>query len=77
MLPGRLFAYADAHRYWIGVNYKQVPVNKPQCPIHSYSKDGAMRVQNVIQTHRLRPTEPCPIKLNLWRNADIRWTQPF
>ncbi|MEO5717300.1 MAG: catalase [Chthoniobacterales bacterium] len=47
MLLGRLFAYADAHRHRIGVNYKQVPVNRPQCPVHSYSKDGAMRVQNV------------------------------
>lgn len=47
MLLGRLFAYADAHRHRLGVNYKQIPVNKPRCPVHSYSKDGAMRVQNV------------------------------
>ncbi len=47
MLLGRLFAYADAHRARLGVNYKQIPVNAPQCPVHSYSKDGAMRVQNV------------------------------
>jgi len=31
----------------MGVNYKQIPVNRPQCPFHSYSKDGAMRVENV------------------------------
>lgn len=47
MLLGRLFAYADAHRARMGVNYKQIPVNRPQCPVHSYSKDGAMRVDNV------------------------------
>jgi catalase len=47
MLLGRLFAYADAHRHRLGVNYKQIPVNQPQVPVHSYSKDGAMRVQNV------------------------------
>ncbi len=47
MLLARLFAYADSHRYRIGVNYSQIPVNKPQCPVHSYSKDGAMRVENV------------------------------
>ncbi|MFW6205703.1 MAG: catalase, partial [Gemmatimonadota bacterium] len=47
MLLGRIFAYADAHRARLGVNYKQIPVNKPQCPVHSYSKDGAMRVENV------------------------------
>lgn len=47
MLLARLFAYADAHRARMGVNYKQIPVNRPQCPVHSYSKDGAMRVDNV------------------------------
>jgi catalase len=47
MLLGRLFAYADAHRHRLGVNYKQIPVNAPQCPVHSYSKDGPMRIQNV------------------------------
>jgi catalase len=47
MLLARVFAYADAHRARIGVNYKQVPVNAPKVPVHSYSKDGAMRVQNV------------------------------
>ncbi len=47
MLIGRVFAYADAHRARLGVNYKQIPVNAPKAPVHSYSKDGAMRVQNV------------------------------
>ena len=47
MLLGRIFAYADAHRARLGVNYKQIPVNTPQAPVHSYSKDGAMRVHNV------------------------------
>jgi catalase len=47
MLLGRLFAYGDAHRHRLGVNYKQIPVNAPHCPVHSYSKDGPMRVQNV------------------------------
>ncbi|WP_146429124.1 catalase [Blastopirellula retiformator] len=47
MLLGRMFAYADAHRARMGVNYKQIPVNRPQCPFHSYSKDGAMRTENV------------------------------
>lgn len=47
MLLARLFSYADAHRARLGVNYKQIPVNRPTVPVHSYSKDGAMRVQNV------------------------------
>ncbi len=47
MLLARGFSYADAHRARLGVNYKQIPVNTPQAPVHSYSKDGAMRVNNV------------------------------
>ncbi len=47
MLLARLFSYADAHRARLGVNYKQIPVNRPKCPFHSYSKDGTMRVENV------------------------------
>lgn len=47
MLLARLFSYADAHRARLGVNYKQIPVNRPKCPVHSYSKDGAMRMDNV------------------------------
>jgi catalase len=47
MLLARVFSYADAHRGRIGVNYNQIPVNRPKVAGHSYSKDGAMRVQNV------------------------------
>lgn len=47
MLIGRIFAYADAHRARLGVNYKQIPVNAPKSPVNSYSKDGAMRITPV------------------------------
>lgn len=47
MLLARGFSYADAHRARLGVNYQQIPVNRPKSPVHSYSKDGAMRVHNV------------------------------
>ncbi len=46
MLQGRLFSYPDTHRYRIGPNYLQLPVNRPRSPVHSYNKDGAMRQQN-------------------------------
>lgn len=44
MLQGRLFSYGDAHRYRLGVNHHQIPVNKPRCPFHNYHRDGAMRI---------------------------------
>jgi catalase len=47
MLLGRMFSYPDAHRARIGANYNLLPVNAPKSPVHSYSKDGAMRFRNV------------------------------
>jgi len=44
MLQSRLFSYGDAQRYRLGVNHHQIPVNAPKCPVHSYHRDGAMRV---------------------------------
>jgi catalase len=46
MLIGRLFSYPDTHRYRIGPNYLQLPINQPKVPVHSYNKDGAMRYEN-------------------------------
>ena len=40
---GPMFAYTDAHRYRIGANYNQLPVNAPHAPVHSYSTTGHMR----------------------------------
>jgi catalase len=45
MLQGRLFSYGDAQRYRLGVNHAHIPVNAPRCPVHSYHRDGAMRVE--------------------------------
>ncbi|MCX2890326.1 MULTISPECIES: catalase [Pseudomonas] len=42
MLQGRVFAYADAHRYRVGTNHQQLPVNAPRCPVNSYQRDGSM-----------------------------------
>lgn len=43
MLMARVFSYPDAHRYRVGTNYAQIPVNAPRCPVHSYTADGAQR----------------------------------
>ncbi len=42
MLLGRAFAYNDAQRNRIGVNFHQLPVNQPKVPVHSYLFDGHM-----------------------------------
>lgn len=44
MLQARLFSYADAERYRLGVNHNQIPVNKARCPVSSNHRDGIGRV---------------------------------
>jgi catalase len=39
-------SYPDAHRYRIGANYQQLPVNQPKCPVMHYQRDGAMALGN-------------------------------
>jgi catalase len=53
MLQARLFSYGDAQRYRLGVNFNHIPVNAPQCPFHSYHRDGAMRTDGNLggETH--------------------------
>jgi catalase len=46
MLMGRIFSYHDTHLHRIGANYEQLPINAPRCPVHSYSRDGAMTYHN-------------------------------
>ena len=45
MLQARIFAYADAHRYRLGVNYEHLPVNAPHATKvqNTYQRDGMMR----------------------------------
>jgi catalase len=46
MLLGRAFAYADTHRYRIGPNYLQLPVNRPRVELNTYTKDGPMAYEH-------------------------------
>jgi catalase len=44
MFQGRLFAYGDAHRYRLGINHTQLPVNRPHAAqADNYGRDGFMK----------------------------------
>ena len=43
VLQGRLFAYGDAHRYRLGANFENLPVNAPRVKVRNYQRDGLMR----------------------------------
>ncbi len=44
LLQGRILSYPDAHRYRLGVNYEQIPVNKCPYQVENYQRDGQMQV---------------------------------
>lgn len=48
VLQSRLFSYPDTHRHRIGVNYQQLPVNAPVCPMRfgNFQRDGSMAFFN-------------------------------
>ncbi|MGQ3013385.1 MAG: catalase [Flavobacteriales bacterium] len=44
MLQGRILSYPDAHRYRLGGNYEQIPVNRCPYMTANYERDGFMAV---------------------------------
>jgi catalase len=44
MLQGRILSYPDAHRYRLGGNYEQIPVNRCPFMVNNYQRDGQMTV---------------------------------
>src|ERR1035437_8991224 len=46
VLQARLMSYPDAHRYRLGVNYEQIPVNKCPYMVANYQRDGLMQTSD-------------------------------
>src|SRR6201981_886507 len=64
MLQARLFSYEDTDPYRLGVNFYQIPINAPKCPVMSYHRDGKMRVDgNLGGTTSFNPNSA-----GLWDN---------
>ncbi len=72
MLLARGFSYSDAHRARLGVNYKQIPVNTPKVEVHSYQKDGAMRIRNATDPV-YAPNSAGGPQADPARAAEVRW----
>jgi catalase len=43
LLQGRNFSYQDTQLSRLGVNWEELPINKPVCPVMNFNRDGAMR----------------------------------
>ncbi|KAK2058096.1 catalase [Colletotrichum caudatum] len=67
VLQSRLFSYPDTHRHRLGVNYQQIPVNKPLNAFNPFQRDGAMAVNgnygaNPNYASSSRPLDYKPVK---------------
>ncbi|KAM3524036.1 hypothetical protein NHJ13051_004749 [Beauveria bassiana] len=56
LLQGRNFSYQDTQLSRLGINWEELPINKPVCPMMNLNRDGAMR-------HRISKG-----KFNYWPN---------
>lgn len=52
MLLGRVFSYADAHRYRLGANHAQLPVNAPRNEVNSYSRTAPCGTRSTTRAPR-------------------------
>jgi catalase len=43
LLQGRNFSYFDTQISRLGVNWQELPINRPVCPVMNFNRDGAMR----------------------------------
>ena len=73
MLLARGFAYSDAHRARLGVNYKQIPVNEPKTEVNAYSKDGAMRIKLSTDPVYAPNSMGGPVAEDPKRVAEVHW----
>lgn len=43
LLQGRNFSYFDTQISRLGINWEDIPVNRPVCPVMNHNRDGSMR----------------------------------
>ncbi|EKM48646.1 uncharacterized protein PHACADRAFT_132272 [Phanerochaete carnosa HHB-10118-sp] len=43
LLQGRNFSYFDTQVSRLGINWQELPINRPVCPVMNYQRDGKMR----------------------------------
>ena len=61
MLLGRTFAYSDTHRYRIGPNYLQLPVNRHRVDgVYTYQFDGPMAYDHTGDRAKYAPSSYDP-----------------
>jgi catalase len=67
MLQARLFTYSDTQRYRLGVNYQQIPVNRP---LHAYSPFQRDGPAVVMGNYGSAPNYPTPLAPLTYKPVD-------
>lgn len=67
MLQARLFSYNDSQRHRLGVNYQQLPVNKPLHAYAPFQRDGPGAVNG---NYGADPNYASPLRPNVYRPVD-------
>lgn len=73
MLIARMFSYADAQRYRLGVNYLDLPVNRPRCPVMTPTYNDGRHFTSV--THSSIPNYIPSIKHGKANAVDERYVE--
>lgn len=62
LLQGRNFSYFDTQLSRLGINWQELPINRPICPVMNQNRDGAMRYGIHKETVNYWPTRygACP-----------------
>ncbi|ORY25845.1 catalase-like domain-containing protein [Naematelia encephala] len=55
LLAGRNFSYFDTQISRLGINFKDIPVNRPVCPFHTTQQDGQGQMQSKRNRARYHP----------------------
>ncbi|KAF6764798.1 catalase [Ephemerocybe angulata] len=64
LLQGRNFSYFDTQISRLGVNWEQLPINRPVCPVFNHHRDGAMQHKinkSTVNYHPNREDEVQPV----------------
>ena len=68
MLQARLFSYSDTQRHRLGVNYQQIPVNRPLHPYAPFQRDGPAAING---NYGADANYPSPLKPNVYKSVDV------
>lgn len=63
VLQARLFSYPDSQRHRLGVNYQQIPVNRPLVANNPYQRDGFMAINGNYGAMPNYPSTSLPTRL--------------